>query len=354
MKIALLGDISFNGKFNILENKDAQSYLSAMADYLNQFDYVIGNLESPLTSKEISLTCKGLHLKSPQKNVELLKFLGINIVGLANNHMYDYGKKGFSDTIDVLNCNNIDYYGVANKQSIIEDNTNKLIISGYCCFSTNPSGCNKSGVNPLVSESILKQLKTNESLGFMNIISMHWGDEYIHYPRLDHINVARTLAENHDIILHGHHPHVIQGIEKHGDSLLSYSLGNFCMDNITSKTVKGLRVTQEKVNRESIILEIEIENNKIISYKATPIYDDGKSIKISSSKIIEDLETYSASLKMNLSEYRIFRNKQMIRLQKSKTKIKDFKWFVRRLNYYYIGAVLKGIVNKKKYTKALK
>ena len=38
----------------------------------------------------------------------------------------------------------------------------------------------------------------------------------------------------------------------------------------------------------------------------------------------------------------------------SKAKKRDFKWIISRLNYYYIGAVIKGIFNKRRYNKALK
>ena len=82
------------------------------------------------------------------------------------------------------------------------------------------------------------------------------------------------------MVLHGHHPHVIQGIEEYNSSLIAYSLGNFCMDDIISKSVKGLKVTQEKSNKESFIWSLEIENNIIISHKVIPIVDNGKVYRI--------------------------------------------------------------------------
>ena len=349
IKIAFLGDISFNGKFDLTENPKTKEYLSTMAEYLKEFDYVIGNLESPMTEQEFTLTCKGLHLKTSPVNVELLKYLHINIVDLANNHLFDYGRKGYDDTIKLLKENHIDFYGVEGREAIIEKDNNKIALGGYCCLSTNPSVCNAQGVNPLDPKTMMKRLDENEKNGYLNMISVHWGDEYIHYPRYDHIQVARALGDKHSLVLHGHHPHVIQGIEEYKTSLMAYSLGNFCMDDISSKSVKGLKVTQGKSNKQSFIWSLEIENNKIISQSVIPIVDNGISIELGSQSIVDDLEHYSEALKMEGEDYQKFRKKKMDEMIVSKVKKKDFKWIINRLNYYYIGAVIKGVLNKKRY-----
>ena len=354
IKIAFLGDISFNGKFNLTENKNVKEYLFTMSEYLEQFDYVIGNLESPMTTHEFTLTCKGLHLKTSPVNVELLNYLHINVVDLANNHLFDYGRKGYDDTIRLLNENNIDFYGVEGIEVIIEKENSKIALGGYCCLSTNPSVCNAQGVNPLDPKAIRKRLNENEMNGYMNMVSVHWGDEYIHYPRYEHVQMARSLADKHAIVLHGHHPHVIQGIEEYNSSLMAYSLGNFCMDDIVSKSVKGLKVTQEVSNRESFIWSMEVENNKVITYHIVPIVDNGESIELGDQRIVDDLLQYSEALKMPMQAYVEFRKKKMDKLIVSKPRKRDFKWILNRLNYYYIGAVIKGVLNKRKYNRIMK
>ena len=50
MKIAFLGDIALIGKYDLTQSLDAKSRLNAIADYLKNFDHVIGNLETPLIS----------------------------------------------------------------------------------------------------------------------------------------------------------------------------------------------------------------------------------------------------------------------------------------------------------------
>ncbi len=354
MKIALLGDICLNGKFDLKENPEAKAYFQEVAQYLEGFDYVIANLETPLTDREFTLTCKGLHLKSSPQSAELLNFLHVNVVGLANNHIFDYGRRGYNDTMDALQQHNIVFYGTEGKQVFLEDDSSKIAIGGYNCFSTNPSVCNPKGVNPLDPVSIAETLQDNDRNGYLNLLSVHWGDENIHYPRLDHVRAARFFADRVPLIVHGHHTHVIQGVEEYKDSKIAYSLGNFCTDDVVSTVVKGLKVTQKKFNKESFIVAINIESNQIVQYEIIPILDNGKKIEVNAKGIKEALTKYSDVFKKSPEAYQIFRMQKMRELAKATVKKKDLNWFVRRLNYYFIGAVIKGRLSQKRYNKVMK
>jgi len=355
-KIALLGDICLNGKFDFEKNKNAKIYLQEVAQYLENFDYVIANLETPLTDRNFTLTCKALHLKSSTLSVELLNYLHINILGLANNHIFDYGRAGYKDTIELLKNNSIEFYGTEGKQVLIENSTNKIAIGGYCCFSTNPSICRSraNGVNPLDPKNVVKILQKNKENGYFNILSTHWGDENIHYPRFDHMLTARYFADQVPLIIHGHHTHVVQGIEDYKSSKIAYSLGNFCTDDVVSTAIKNLTVVQKKENKESFIMALEIEDNQIIKSEIIPLFDDGEKIKIGGSEIKQAIEEYSNALKQSPEKYQEFRKNKMHDLSLSKYKKRTIKWFLLRLNYYFVGAFLKGILSQKRYNKVIK
>lgn len=354
MKIALLGDICLNGKFDLKNNPNAKVYFSEVAQYLERFDYVIANLETPLTDRDFTFTCKGLHLKSSTVSIGLLKHLHVNVVGLANNHIFDYGRGGYKDTVEALQKNNIYFYGVEGKQFFLKDEGNKVALGGYCCFSANPSVCNSRGVNPLMPESVVEKLVKNDGNGYLNIVSIHWGDENIHYPRIDHVLTARSFADRVPVIVHGHHTHVVQGVEDYKSSTIAYSLGNFCTDDVFSTAVKDLKVIQKKPNKESFIMALEIENNKIIQYEVIPIFDNGNKIEMGDPSIKEAVSVYSNALKRSPEEYQKFRMKKMDDLSVSISKKKDFNWFARRLNYYFIGAVIKGMLSQNRYNKVMK
>lgn len=355
MKIAFLGDIALIGKYDLTQSLNAKSRLNTIADYLKNFDHVIGNLESPLTSKKKSLVCKSMHLRSDPINVEILKFLNIDIVSLANNHSYDFGRKGIDDTIEILKFNNIDFYGFDNKYVNIGD----LTLRGYCCLTTNAFGYNskskEKGVNTLDYSKVISDVKNDNINGKLSLLSMHWGDEHTNYPRYEHVKFSRYLSKINNVVINGHHPHVVQGIEEINDSIIAYSQGNFCFDDCKSITGIGLELKQNESNRESFILEVEFDMNKIINTKTTGIKEIDGEIKL---KCIDDKLNKLSKELLNITDvaqYQKMReaqfNNKEFRLQKFGKK--NLNWFVKRINYYSIGAFILGKLNKKKYIKIL-
>ncbi|MHB8828648.1 MAG: CapA family protein [Syntrophales bacterium] len=353
MKIALLGDIALIGKYDLEKNSDAKLSLENISNFLKQYDYVIGNLESPLTNQTTTKVCKSMHLRSNIKNVELLKYLNIRAVSLANNHSYDYGRKGVDETIGILENNDIEYLGIDGKNILI----NNISVSGFCCYSTNAFGynshANSKGINALSYNNVLKQVESDKKANNLSLLSLHWGDEHTNYPRYDHVKFARLLAEKNDVVISGHHPHVTQGIEQIGSSVIAYSQGNFCFDDCAAISGTGMVLKQNDENRESFILEVTIEGNKIQEYKAIGIREiNGKIIL---DPVSDKLSIISSSLKDKISEVE-YQKKRVLQfsnptLRLKKFGAKNFKWYVKRLNYYSIGAFILAKFNAGKYQK---
>lgn len=118
-----------------------------------------------------------MHLRSPKKNVELLKYLNIDAVSLANNHIFDYGKKGMDETIKTLKDNGIEYFGIDKKFLLKEIQGERISISGFCCYSTYGTGYiknnNHKGINPLTFDAIREQIlldKKTKLLVFFHFI----------------------------------------------------------------------------------------------------------------------------------------------------------------------------------------
>lgn len=92
MKIAFLGDIAIF-KNGMLKDEKWNIRLAKVREKLSQFDMVIANLEVPLTDCSKTRVCKGIHLKSDKEIIDILKYLNITGVCLANNHICDFGIK---------------------------------------------------------------------------------------------------------------------------------------------------------------------------------------------------------------------------------------------------------------------
>lgn len=351
LKIALLGDICLTGKFDLESNPEALKQLDQMKSILSGYDFVFANLESPFTEQTSSRVCKAIHIKSPPINTQILKYLGVGAVSLANNHTFDYGRQGYFSTIAALDAAGIGHFGVQGRHMAVEKNGECLLLGGFCCLSAHPSEANNRGVNTLNYASFKSFLDYAHVKNAFPIASVHWGDENIHFPSEDHVRFARLMAADHAFLLHGHHPHVIQGLERDGESLIAYSLGNFCTDEHTSWSVRNMKVRHTVENQQSYILGVVIENGKIITHEVIPIADTGDMLAIQGREAKSTIETYSLKLGDQFRPY------QRPETTSSAVQVSNLKvparfslyWFLLRLNYHFVGAFLKGLMNRIKY-----
>jgi len=348
MKIALLGDTALFGNYSI-DNKGIFDYLSDIKEKLQAYDVVIANLETPFNVNSKPSGFKSAYISSDPKNVELLKYLGVTVVNLANNHIFDFGIDSYNLTKKVLKRNNINFFGVEDKNVFVEKGGNKISFNGYCCYSTNPLGLGKNGINELNYKGVENTLKRNKKLGYNTILSIHAGQEHINYPNYDHIKFARKLSKITPYVYYGHHPHVLQGIEYYNDSLLAYSLGNFCFDDVyTNRSSKPL-VKQNENNKSSIILEIEFQNNKLASYTFIPIYAGEQKLELGNENILKDLKEYSSKLKMKESAYNWMRNEIIKAIKHRWNSQRNLDWFLKRLNMKSLQIIKDLYLNKKRY-----
>jgi hypothetical protein len=356
MKIAFLGDVAFIGKYDLIINSHSKDRLKVMAEKLKEFDYVVANLESPLTEQNKSWVCKSMHLRTPIVNVELLNYLNVDAVSLANNHIHDFGLKGLEETIEVLENNGVEWFGAKEKYLIKEIKDEKICFSGFCCYSTNGTGYierkNDIGINALTYDNVMQQLELDKENSAFSILSFHWGTEHTNYPNLEHISLANKITARKDVIIHGHHPHVIQGVQRYKGSLIAYSLGNFLFDDCKSLNGKfALKQTED--NKKSYVLEVEIKNNAIVDYEFKGFKDEDQGFVFFN--ISNEIEQISEALEQLDDEvsYEFKRKEQFEKAIQNKFGKHDLKWLMSRLNYYSIGARISAKFRSKKYRREM-
>jgi len=357
LRVALLGDIALFGRYS-LENLAVFDYFRDVAARLHEFDYVVANLETPLCNNGRPYGAKSAHIRAAEKNVELLKFLNIGIVNLANNHIFDYGLVGYENTKRILEEYGIQYFGIENKQVRIEDGRAKLALSGFCCYSTNGLGYagpkSGLGVNELNAFEAEKVLLKNHSEGYFNITSFHVGEEHINYPNYDHVRLARILASKVPYVFYGHHPHVMQGIEEVSGSLIAYSLGNFCFDDVyTSKSRTEPLIRQSGENKKSFILALEIKGARAKSYEVVPLFAAEDKLRVTCRAIIDNVQEYSKLLQMDENTYRRRRGDLLSSYLKDRKKKRDVMWYVKRLNINSIRMLLNARRNRGCYSRCV-
>lgn len=347
MRLALVGDIALYGRCT------TPDYFKEVSDYLSQDDFVVGNLETPFSVKKKTYGAKSAYICANAECVQLLKSLHINAVTLANNHMFDFGKEGYETTKKLLEEKGIEWFGTEGKELSIERDGCKLAFYGFCCYTSNPLQAvtyGNYGVNEFSLQKSEELLRESVNKGFLPILSIHSGIEHVNYPSRETIDVAHRLAEVAPYIYYGHHPHVVQGIEVQNNSLIAYSLGNFSFDDVYSSASSAPLVKLSENNRSSVILEIEIKENKVVGYKTIPLTIGEE--KISIGGIMTETEVRSLTnpiLNLPPAEYKEMRSNAIKDYYGKRKAARNLSWFIKRLRWRYLMIMVNGRNNNNKY-----
>lgn len=263
-RILISGDFFISDEFANCEFVD-----NYMADFFTNADYVITNLESPVTKNDAKnkILKTGPHLRTSKYNIlSSLKKLNTSLVTLANNHIMDYGKVGYYDTIKFCKENNIDYVGVG--KNIKEANTAKRLLIGrtkisLINFAENEwasATCDSAGANPMDLIDNIELIKNEKNYSDIVFVIVHGGHEFYSLPSPRMQKQYRYYIDNGADLVVGHHPHCFSGYELYNNKSIFYSLGNFLF-TIPSKKDDWYK---------GIVLQITIDKNKNI--KTLPIF----------------------------------------------------------------------------------
>lgn len=236
--------------------KNYSYFLQNVSNIFANDDYTLVNLETTFTDAEAKAPKDGeifYNFKGPKEYVNILTKGSIEGVTIANNHIYDYGKQGITDTVNVLKENNVDICGEGYK--ILRDIQGvKFGFLGYTGW----------GYSKDLKEKIKSDISELRKHGAQIIIPyFHWGIERSYEPYDVQQNLARFSIDNGADAVIGSHPHVIQSMENYKGKLIVYSMGNFCFGGNSNPLDKRTFILQTRVNMEN-------DKLKNFEYKVLP------------------------------------------------------------------------------------
>ena len=94
---------------------DYSEYIGELAPLFIESDYVVANLETPI-SKSASLTTRDIQFNTDEALLRALRQTGFSFLATGNNHCLDAGVEGIAETIDALDRNGFDHDGTYNKK----------------------------------------------------------------------------------------------------------------------------------------------------------------------------------------------------------------------------------------------
>lgn len=237
-----------------------------IADTMRSADLAFGNLEGPISSRGKNQGSEYSFRANP-KVIEGLTFAGFDVLSVANNHIWDWGSEALEDTVDLLSENGIKPVGAgrnfdeANQPAIFSVGSTRIAFLAYTTLY--PQSLEATAEHPGISSfrqekaaSEIKKIKESK-IADLVIVSLHWGEEYATQASEEQKTIAHALVDAGADLIIGHHPHVVQEVERYKNSWIAYSLGNFVFDQGFSKeTMEGL------------VLKVSVRNKKISAVEA--------------------------------------------------------------------------------------
>lgn len=294
--VSSMGDCTLGTDENFNQSTSFNAYYNAQGpDYffknvrsiLEEDDLSIINLEGTFTDSDQRQE-KTFAFKADPEYVSILTGSSIEAANLANNHSRDYGEESYTDTVETL-----DQAGIA---SFGYDQVDLLEINGVKVGLT--------GIYEL-AEHLDKQQEVKENIAALKeagaqviIVNFHWGIEKEYVPN----DTQKTLAhlaidEGADLVI-GHHPHVLQGIERYKGKYIAYSLGNFSFGGNSNPSDKDTMIFQQTFTVADGKAETNDDINIIpCSLSSASGYNDYCPTPLEGSekeRVLEKLQEYSA------------------------------------------------------------
>lgn len=240
-------------------------------------------------------------------NVSYLKDLGVDIVGLANNHAFDFGEEAFLDTLSTLEDAEIPYVGAGRTMEQAGAPV-YLEAGGFRIAYVAASRAEYTIYTPEATDSqpgilwcydntrFLESIRTAAKNADFVIALPHWGTE--HSTELEGVQIDGAHAyidAGADAVI-GAHPHILQGIEYYQGKPILYSLGNFWFDDYDIDTlVARLRIKGRKADADASLEDAKIEL-RLYPGTQTGVYTGLADTPEWKSRILQHLENISINV----------------------------------------------------------
>jgi len=246
-------DTKNDGKFKILFTGDnmlgrsvgerisngENPYVHVM-DFLKSYELVYINFETSMGDSKEGSPQKGkaYTFKAPLRTMEVLKEANISILGLANNHIRDYGANLITSMMSRFDENGFTYFGVgkniddAFKVKYLEYEGTKIALFGINSIEGvyNNVGKSTPGAAYFDEGRIKTAIKDARTKADIVIVFPHWGTERVKKSNENQEKWGKIFIDNGADLVIGMHPHVIQNVGLYKGKYIYYSLGNYVFE----------------------------------------------------------------------------------------------------------------------------
>ena len=249
------GDILMDDHYAVMStfhnrgNDINQAFDQGLLEQMRNADIFMINNEFTFTSRGTPTVNKKFTFRANPGNVSMYEEMGVDIVSVANNHIYDYGEISLLDTLDTLEQAEIPYVGagrnlqeamtpvyyIANGMKIAFVSATQ--IERNSVPDTKEATQDSAGVlrcmNPENLLLVIEEAKKNSDYV---ILYIHWGTESQEAIDWLQEQQAPIYAQAGVDLIIGDHPHCLQKMDSVEGVPVIYSLGNFWFNSRTQNS----------------------------------------------------------------------------------------------------------------------
>lgn len=249
------GDILFDPNYAIMASMLQRggdittSFDEGLMEIMTGSDVFMLNNEFPYSDRGQPLPEKQFTFRAKPEYVSKLSDIGVDIVGLANNHVNDHGMDAMTDTFDILENAGIPYVGAGRNISEasapyymdVEGVRIAFVAATQIERLSNPDTVAATETTPgvfrcLNPDRFLESIKEAKENADFVVAFVHWGTEGEDHTDWLQNEQAPLLAQAGADLIIGDHPHVLQKIDIIDGVPCIYSLGNYLFNSSSLDT----------------------------------------------------------------------------------------------------------------------
>lgn len=236
VRLVAAGDIMLAGNVGQAMEKKGRGYpFAKIKSVLRKADIAFGNLECCIATCGAPLPDKQFTFRAHPRGALALKEAGFDVLSLANNHAWDYGRMALAETVRHIQDTGVKPVGAganraeAHAMTVLRRNGVRVGFLAY--LGMLPPLIKESETEPSLAmasvEVIKKEVKAARNSVDVLVVSLHAGKEMVTKITARQKEFAHAAIDAGADLVVGHHPHIVQKMEFYRGKPICYSLGNF-------------------------------------------------------------------------------------------------------------------------------
>ena len=282
VSVLVVGDIMLEGG-PMRAMQRGQDPFASFAPLFKSADVRVGNLECVVATVGSVEPDKPNTFRVPPSTLKYVR-KHFDAVGLANNHLGDFGPKAFTQMVGLLKREGLGYYGgglnlsEAHTPWVVERKGVRIAFLGYNEFQPRnfEADHDRAGIAWSEDEQVVRDIATARTQWRADVVIpiMHWGWEEAKANPRQRALARRMIDAGADAVIGGH-PHQVQDTDVYKGKPIFYSLGNFVFEGFT-----------DKVNNIGWALRMEVSKTGVTSWQLHTAHIDGQGLPRNAKRVI--------------------------------------------------------------------